>query len=107
MARASKTQTVQASEGTPFARSAVSVYPKEDGGKGIASMQSKPIEAGYVEPMQRNNPEYLNKLADQKLLSDIETKAKRDNALKAFGGGVVKIIGASPNSPVRTHKILF
>lgn len=85
------------------------VHAKEDGGKGIpvSSVAAKPFEPGEVPALQRNNAAYLQKLSDEKILSDIEAKAKRDKALNAFGYGRVKYIGASPNSPNKQKQIVF
>jgi len=110
MGRASnKTPATSGQAVTGFGAPKVIVHPKEDGGKGIAAYEfsHKPFEAGQVEPSMRSNPDYLQKLADEKILTDIETRNKRDKALQAFGFGQAKIIGASQNSPSRTHKILF
>ena len=77
----------------PFGKAVVIDFKKEEGGKGLSveSMQSKPMEAGYIEPEQRSNPEYLKAQAD---------KASAEKIRKTFGfAGTSKVIGASPNSP--------
>lgn len=85
----------------PFGKPTVIVHKKEDGGTGIpaSAMQAQPLEADYVEPGDRSNPEYLAKLADEKAADD-EQKAKADKAKRAFGFGTRPIVfGGSPNSP--------
>ena len=90
-----------------FGKPLVTIHKKEDGGQGIQSMQTKPFEAGYVEPGDRSNPDYLVKLADEKLLRDAEN-AQRDKARGAFGAGLAaQIFQPSPNSPQAAFKTLY
>lgn len=112
MGRATRINPVNpatATEGNPFGKPAVIVHLKEDGGSGISADANTPkhIQSDYVEPMQRTNPEYLQKLADDKILSDIEAKEKREKALKAFGHGQARIVGASPNAPYFKPQTVF
>lgn len=96
-------------EANPFGKPQTLDHGKVDGGKGIpmADMQSKPMEAGYVEPEMRSNPVYLAKLAAEK--ADREAAdASRKKAMKAFGIGLVgEVVGASPNSPIANVKNFY
>jgi hypothetical protein len=99
MGRAS--QGVAAKTANPFGKPVTIDFKKEDGGTGISveSMQSKPMEAGYIEPEQRSNPEYLKSLADKSALEKIK---------KTFGfAGSSRVIGASPNSPQSRVQTIF
>ncbi len=72
-----------------------------EGGIKVEAFLSKPIEAGYIEPVQRNNQEYIDAQKAEKAAHKAPTPA-------VFGygrGGVV--LGASPNSPLASHKSLY
>lgn len=87
-----------------FGNPVIIVHRKEDGnaeGRGVKmdAMGPKNIESDYIEPGQRNNPEYLEKLRAEKLKSD---KAKR-----AMGFTIqTQVLGASPNSPLSKVNVL-
>lgn len=99
MARASQGKAVNTAN--PFGKPVVIEFRKEDGGKGLSaeSMQAKPMEAGYIEPEQRSNPEYLKALAEKQAVEKIK---------KTFGfAGTSRVIGASPNSPQSRVQTVF
>jgi hypothetical protein len=90
-----------ANTANPFGKAVFIEFRKEDGGKGLSveSMQAKTIEAGYIEPEQRSNPEYLKALAD---------KQAAEKMKKTFGfAGSSRVIGASPNSPQSRVQTIF
>lgn len=105
MARASKSGV--SSPESPFGKPMVLDHGKKDGGIGVKmdSMVSKPIESDYVEPMQRTNPGYLEKLKFEAWQAE---EAKRQKAKESFGAGFkTKVFGASPNSPHANVQTIF
>lgn len=97
MARASKPEDQKSS--SDFGPGAVFVHRKIDGGQGIKAeaMAAKPLEAAYIEPEQRNNPDYLAKLAKE--------KSERPEGPMGFSVQA-KVFGASPNSPLAKVNVL-
>lgn len=76
-----------------------------DGGTGtpVEAMAARPMEAGYVPPEERSNPDYLAKLAKEKA-----DREKSEGVKKAFGIGVVpQLFGASPNSPQGKVNVIY
>lgn len=97
MARASKPDAAKASG--DFGPGATFAHGKRDGGQGIKAeaMAAKPLEAAYIEPEQRNNPDYLAKLAKE--------KSERPKGPMGFSVQA-KVFGASPNSPLARVNVL-
>lgn len=103
MGRASKPSA--AVESGPFGPGIQNEHRVVGGGQGIPAdaNASKPMEAGYVPPEERSNPEYLEKLAKEKT-----EREKSEGMKKAFGIGVMPmLIGASPNSPQGKAHLLY